>query len=1126
MPIKSIRIHPAIGIARLGNSPEFFIGPERPLDRTPPAGGYKDAACQVKRQGARFRLFAFDQNGAFVKELTAADGPITWTAHLANRKAAAPAFFAPGTRNSGVADRNSLVIDGGELTLTGPNQTKFFDKGTITFPGAGPFPVPLGEMRTDGDGHLIILGGSGKSASPNGKPLAGDTFNHDNWYDDTSDGYVKATIKLPTGTFDATPAWVVCAPPKFAPPIDHTISLYDRLQQFFIDSGLLNAFNDPSPSYTKYIYPILNRARQIRGVYAVPGFVHQWADPVYDTPTRNAIFSKLTNPAGGGGDMPLLADAPAGVDPPTTLTATQYAIMKQWNDGNFTKDWTGVPTPPALITADGLDAAALENCVGAAFFPGIEAGHFLISDKNNYTAAFRLDPVKVKPGDVTAQMALPWQTDFWACQTNWWPPARPNVVMPASGPPCISWDTGVPSGADMVNKWYTLGFVVDQGGKYVDTERCPSSFVTLLTPTLNFKDVPQGPMGMSRKSVLAIEFEVESPGSAVTLQYVSGPTHPRLQRLGGSSVTVGPTSGIVLARLWITYETGAPGETITDSAVIKDAGSSQQWTVQILANTVARKKAVAALVLDRSGSMTQDRGDGISKIQSLRDAVGVFVDVMLQDDAVALVRFNQDAQLIQPVTALGSPADPFDPGRTNTKNTAGGPQLDPAGQTSIGDGIDQGRQALNAAAGYDLKSLVVLTDGVENRSLFISDVSAEIDSTTYGIGLGKPENISATALQTISGNSGGYLLVTGAITGDNKFLLEKYFLQILAGISNAEVVLDPQGVLTPGVVHRIPFPITEADAGMDVILLSPFPRSIRFLLQSPSGFTLDASNVAAHSGVVFVQSSGVSYYRMRLPFEYLPNRFDAAGLWTAILELQRSDLPGLAAPSIAGLGTTLLASASNAPAVAANAPFRLMNVAPPANFPEMRATSLAGSLAAVNRIEIPYSLIVHTYSEIRLKASLHQDSFAPGSTVALHGALLEFEQRLKSVQMWAEVARPGGAPFIVAMQDSGGGNFQGSFATTVTGTYAVRVRAAGKSSHGAQFRREQTLTAVARYGGDPPHPDPGNRTLCVAFDCLVHGGGLSAEYLRKLKDQGIDLERLRACICTGSQRTGDNFPDA
>ena len=44
------KIHPAIGIARVGNSPdEFFIGPERIGEDPNPPGGFKDAQCRVKR---------------------------------------------------------------------------------------------------------------------------------------------------------------------------------------------------------------------------------------------------------------------------------------------------------------------------------------------------------------------------------------------------------------------------------------------------------------------------------------------------------------------------------------------------------------------------------------------------------------------------------------------------------------------------------------------------------------------------------------------------------------------------------------------------------------------------------------------------------------------------------------------------------------------------------------------------------------------------------------------------------------------------------------------------------------------------------------------------------------------
>ena len=70
MAIVSVKIHPAIGIARLGNSPtEFFIGPETTAIPVPPPGGYKDGQCRIKRQAARFRLYAYDENGDLIERL-------------------------------------------------------------------------------------------------------------------------------------------------------------------------------------------------------------------------------------------------------------------------------------------------------------------------------------------------------------------------------------------------------------------------------------------------------------------------------------------------------------------------------------------------------------------------------------------------------------------------------------------------------------------------------------------------------------------------------------------------------------------------------------------------------------------------------------------------------------------------------------------------------------------------------------------------------------------------------------------------------------------------------------------------------------------------------------------------
>ncbi|WP_051966410.1 LodA/GoxA family CTQ-dependent oxidase [Kitasatospora mediocidica] len=51
-------IHHAIGVARVGNSPEeYYLGPEVPDPHPAAPGFYKDASGAIKREAARFRLY-------------------------------------------------------------------------------------------------------------------------------------------------------------------------------------------------------------------------------------------------------------------------------------------------------------------------------------------------------------------------------------------------------------------------------------------------------------------------------------------------------------------------------------------------------------------------------------------------------------------------------------------------------------------------------------------------------------------------------------------------------------------------------------------------------------------------------------------------------------------------------------------------------------------------------------------------------------------------------------------------------------------------------------------------------------------------------------------------------------
>lgn len=1138
------KIHPAIGVARLGNSPgEFFIGPERIGERPNPPGGFKDAQCRVKRQAARFRIFAHHDDGT-IEEITDAEADITWTVHLVNKKAA----YA-GRGNSESA--SDLTIDPGARSTTGPDQQKLFDNGVIRFAGEPVTTVPLGEMRSDDENRLLVLGGAGKSASPAGNGII-DFWGNVGWYDDISDGPVSATIKI--RATNATPAvvgaWVICAPPKFAPHQDSPTTLYDRVFQAMVDAGLATA--PSSSTYTNDIYPILQRARDIKWV--VDTHLHTWTDPVTAPATRTAIFNKLRP----GGNMPQLN----GSD--SALTAIQYAHMQRWKDDvNFTNDWTGVPAPEAAVSPAGMDRAALEACVGGAFFPGIEAGGLSAGNRPIVEAAFYSEAFRINqataPGSISASMALPWQADFNACASNWWPVPRPNEVIPQGTSSYENWARDIGSYADMIAKWHTLGFVVQQGAQHVEVERCDTASITLLTPQLNFIDIPQGPMGMVREQPLAISFEVISPSSAITLEYAPGgaPTHPQLVA-SNNSVTVGPTVGnsVATARLWIIYRTGAaPSAIPTQTVTVREPVSGQSWSIAIDANTIARKTAAVALVLDRSGSMAQDRGDGQSKHVSLQQAAEIFVDVMLEGDGVGLVRYDQDAQVVQQVLQLGA-GGISDLNRSNTIDLIRGNSFDPAGATSIGDGIFEGRGILNSAVvNYDVKAIAVLTDGVENRSRYIADVAAEINEKTYSVGLGTPQNTSAAALQTISGNNGGFLLVTGAIGSDNRFLLQKYFLQILAGVSNAEVVLDPEGQLVPGTVHRIPFPLTEADAGVDVILLSPFVRAVDFRLQTPNGLILEPWRAMSEPAMRYVLGNSVSYYRLVLPTQLIADRFDQGGTWHALLTIGRPRLKR-SGDNEQGIDISIARGLHASQATRLRAQQRLgVMTEQQRSFAIAQGvgggvSGLADSVAGQAMLEnagtgsqrtLPFSLIVHSYSNVSLRAEMQQDGYEPGARISVQASLTQSGVPLQGDGVVrGELTRPDGSQVPIAFQAGEPGNYTAEFAAGSVGVHKLRVRARGRTRKGMPFTREQVLTAVVWRGGDHDAETAaggGNRLidslnerderLCELLKCLLRrGGGIEADFEKRLRAAGLDLDLIRKCIerhCAhvGTSRSND-----
>src|SRR5262249_4172545 len=114
-------------------------------------------------------------------------------------------------------------------------------------------------------GRLLVLGGFGHSESVDGQEITGFSEN-DSWHDDVSDGPVTAEVVLATGKAKkpaVKPAWVIVAPPDFAPGIMNLVTLYDTLYDLAVTRGLAAKGVVPAPparpSYPRHILPILQR---------------------------------------------------------------------------------------------------------------------------------------------------------------------------------------------------------------------------------------------------------------------------------------------------------------------------------------------------------------------------------------------------------------------------------------------------------------------------------------------------------------------------------------------------------------------------------------------------------------------------------------------------------------------------------------------------------------------------------------------------------------------------------------------------------------------------------------------------------------------------------------------------
>lgn len=544
------KVFPPIAAARVGNAKEkFYIGPEtyRGLPTNPDGtpftdADFRDATKALCRQAALFHVYRF-QDGQWSEVTLATPGvtSIAWTAHIANKKASWYEFLTSlgedgyasnhPLRNPNVhgSDRLKLIIDPGPRSISGAKAGPIgFDKGNVPsgYTGAnfierklnptGQSIDTLGELRTDAEGRLILLGGLGISGSRAKHPVIVDYANNDDWWDDTSDGPVRATIEIDGETYEADPGWVLVGPPAYAPELPNIVTLYDTIFDAAVRAGHYPAIFEQGfwsrgakgyrPCFRTEIAPLLERPTLYPWVAAIPPKPHTFdmallgkmtqvggekiGDPGM-TGLRKYILDFVRPPnkdnvlvaERGNTMMPFLAGDNCLQPGHSTsrylrLTDTQFFFLQQWAAGWFVEDDPSVPEP------DALTRGVLDNCVGGAFSPGIEMS-WISRNQEIYSEPFRIkarpsgngpldlgyDPQKgMGPGDLTRYMAVPWQADFNECSSEqvgdrflwWWPAQRPEYVYIDHEPATLAAAPVVPPDQDSGTQVPWVGIDFDQ----------------------------------------------------------------------------------------------------------------------------------------------------------------------------------------------------------------------------------------------------------------------------------------------------------------------------------------------------------------------------------------------------------------------------------------------------------------------------------------------------------------------------------------------------------------------------------------------------------------------------------------------------------------------------------------
>ena len=337
---------------------------------------------------------------------------------------------------------------------------------------------------------------------------------------------------------------------------------------------------------------------------------------------------------------------------------------------------------------------------------------------------------------------------------------------------------------------------------------------------------------------------------------------------------------------------------------------SRTWIFPLTAEITPPVAIDAALVVDRSDSMTHNLGSRV-KMDAAISASQLFVELLRPnlDDRVAIARFNNDRNVIVPMTAVSTTTSPTQDEIRQKIDT----DIRPAtGLTAIAGGTMLGMHEVQKPHPGNPsplnRAVVVLTDGIENTAFeepsgtwlsikggkmykptatVVTDtvdtgpVTWPSDIDRYAIGIGRDGEVDFSQLDALTGDPNRVFYVNQNLTGDKYFQLEKYYTQIFMDIVGTQSILDPMFWIAPGDAHEIEFEVLRGDVDAIIVIYDFQGKRLPFFCVSPKGEIVDPVFIPPGFQLRSGFTSQARLVEFKMPLKE-PDRY--AGTWKVVVQ--------------------------------------------------------------------------------------------------------------------------------------------------------------------------------------------------------------------------------------------------